>query len=170
MSKGKALCSSTFLSGSSDLVWDAIDKNYITGTDDETAGFDFDKNGEKDTTLPLTKEQFDTLAKQLAYAADPVVKASVSASQKNRLALETDTALVSAILCETVVGFLETDDGAAFAEKAISGLEKKIDRWLASGLLALFRSDFGRFILRNTQTLLASAAKIVAAVGRTAKK
>ena len=155
---------------STDLVWDAIDKNYITGTEDEIAGFDFDKDGEKETTLPLTKDQFDTLAKQLTYAADPVVKPGVSATQKNRLALETDDALVRAILCETVVEFLETDDGAAFAEKAVAGLEKKIDRWLVGGLLALFRSDFGRFILRNTQTLLASAAKIVAAVGRTAKK
>ena len=149
---------------STDLVWEAIDKEYITGTADESAGFDFDKDGEKETTLPLTKEQFDTLAKQLAYAADPVVKPSVSAEQKNRLALETDAALVSTILCETVVGFLESDEGAAFAEKAMFGLENKTERWLFGGLLTLFRSDFGRFILRNTQTFLASAAKVAAAV------
>ena len=147
-----------------DLVWEIIDKKYITGTEDEKAGFDFDQNGEKEATLPLTKEQFDALAKQLAYAADPIVKSSVSATQKNRLALKTDDALVSSILCETIVGLLQTDAGAAFAEKAVGGLDKKIDRWFLGGLLTLFRSDFGRFVLRNTQTLLASAAKTIAAV------
>ena len=149
---------------STDLVWDAIDKKYITGTEDESAGFDFDKDGEKETTLPLTKEQFDALVKQLAYAADPIVKSSVSATRKNRLALETDAALVSAILCETVVDFLESDQGAAFADKAVGGLGNKTVRWLASGFLTLLRSDFGRFILRSSQTLLASVAVIAAAV------
>lgn len=149
---------------STDLIWNAIDKHYITGTEEESAGFDFDRDGEKETTLPLTKERFDALVGQLTYATDPVVKPSVSATQKNRLALETDAALVSAILCETVVEFLESDEGAAFAEKAVSGLEKKTERWLASGLLKLFRSDLGRFILRASQTLLASAAAIAAVV------
>ncbi|MBR5619451.1 MAG: hypothetical protein IKW76_06935, partial [Clostridia bacterium] len=77
----------------SGLLWDVLDKNFITGTEEKPAGFDFDKDGVKETTLPLTKEQFDALAAALAFAADPSVKPSVSATQKNRLALDTDGAL-----------------------------------------------------------------------------
>ena len=151
-----------------DLLWNVIDKKFITGTEDEPAGFDFDKDGEKETTLPLTKEQFDAIVKQLAYAADPAVKASVSSANKNRLALQTDDALVCAILCDAVVALLETEEGAAFAVKALAGLEQKIVRRIAEKFLSMFRSDFGRAVLRNIQSLLVSAvsfaAKIVSVV------
>ena len=137
----------------SGLLWDIVDKNFVTGTEEKPAGFDFDKDGKKETTLPVTKEQFDAIVEKLTYAADPIVKASVSATQKNRLALDTDDALVCAILCNALIGFAETESGAAFLNKAVGTLEKKTVRQLAGILLSMLRSKAGRFVL----TLLASA-------------
>ncbi len=154
----------TDLDLSSDLLWNAIDKNLVTGTEESPAGFDFDKDGKNETALPMTKEQFDAIAEKLTFAADPVVKASVSAAQKNRLALETDGALVRAILLNAAVDLIETEDGAAFAEKAVGALEKKTDRWFVGGFVSMFQSKAGRFILRNTQDLLAFAAPVAARI------
>ncbi len=153
-----------------DLLWKTVDERFVTGTQDEDAGFDFDKDGKKETPLPLTKEQFDALAKQLTYAADPLVKPSVSAAQKNRLALQTDASLVSAILCAFIVDLLESDAGAAFAEKAVGSLDRKLVRLAAGSFVSLFRSDFGRFLLRNSQSLLASAATLAAFIHTRVRK
>ena len=131
-----------------DVIWDLIDEKLVTGTEEAPAGFDFDGDGEKETPLPLTKAQFDALAQQLAYAADPVVKPSVSATEKNRLALETDKALVKQILAEAVVGLMETEEGYAFATAALNGVESGFVRWLAARFLSLFTTEGGRFFLR----------------------
>lgn len=146
------------------LLYDVIDKNLITGTEEKPAGFDFDKDGKKETTLPLTREQFDAIVKKLTFAADPVVKPSVSAKQKNRLALDTDDTLVTAILFNAVVELLETAEGAAFAERAIGGLEKKTEKRLAGALLKMLQSKAGRFVLYHTQSLLADTAGLAAII------
>ncbi|MCR4614890.1 MAG: hypothetical protein K5756_01890 [Clostridiales bacterium] len=147
---------------SADLIWNAIDKKYITGTEEEPAGFDFDNDGEKETTLPMTKEQFDAAVKNLAFAADPVVKASVSSTEKNRLALETDRALVSAILCDTAVEFAETKEGAAFIKTAAIGIKGKTVGQLTGFAVSLLGSNMGRFLLSHTQDLLAEIAPAAA--------
>lgn len=152
-----------------DLLWNIIDKNYITGTEEEPAGFDFDKDGQKETTLPLTKEQFDAVVRQLTFAADPSVKPSVSSTQKNRLALDTDGALVCAILLGAAVELLETEDGAAFAKAAIAGLDNRVVKWVANVFISMLGSQAGRFILSRTQgvlALLAAAAARIAVLVR----
>ena len=153
-----------------DLLWNVVDKNFVSGTEEEPAGFDFDKDGVKDATLPMTKDQFDAIIKKLTYAADPVVRPSVSCTQKNRLALDTDKALVCAILFNAAIDLLETADGAAFAVKAINGvLENKIAKWFAGRFLSLFGSEAGRFVLARVQdilTFVASAAARISALVR----
>ena len=148
----------------SGLLWDVLDKNFITGTEEKPAGFDFDKDGVKETTLPLTKEQFDALAAVLAFAADPSVKPSVSATQKNRLALDTDGALVCAILLNAAVELLETEDGAAFAKAAVGSLDNDFAKRAAGAFLSLFGSQAGRFVLYRTQGLLALLAAAAARI------
>ncbi len=135
----------------SGLLWNIVEKSFITGTEEKPAGFDFDKDGKKETTLPLTREQFDSIVRDLTFAADPIVAASVSATQKNRLALDTDDALVCAILCSALIEFAQTESGAAFLSKAVGSIEKKIVRQLAGVLLSMLQSKAGRFVL----TLLA---------------
>ena len=146
------------------LLYDLLDKKYITGTEEKPAGFDFDKDGKNETTLPLTREQFDAIVGKLTYAADPVAKTSVSAAQKNRLALDTDDTLVCTILCSALVEFAETESGAAFLNAAIGGLEKKIVRQLAGGIISMLQSKAGRFVLYRAQTLLASAAALASRI------
>ena|GEM_PF-3990916 len=142
-----------------DFIWNMIDKKYITGSEEEPAGFDFDKDGINETTLPLTREQFDAVVEKLDFAAEPSVKASVSSTEKNRLALETDKALVSEILCDAVVEFLETGKGAAFAKKAVvSGIEKEFAQKIAAGCISMFTSTLWRTVLAHTQSLIAFAA------------
>ncbi len=148
-----------------DLIWNVIDRKFVTGTQEEPAGFDFDKDGKKETTLPLTKAQFDALVKKLAFAADPSVRSSVSSTEKNRLALATDASLVKTILFDAVVEFLETEEGAAFAVKAVGSLvTNKVVQRLAEKFIAMFSSDFGRFILRIAQGLLADVALLAARI------
>ena len=147
-----------------DLIWNILDKALVTGTEDDPAGFDFDQDGEKETALPITKAQFDALAAKLTYAADPIVKTSVSSAYRNRLALETDRALVCAILVDAAVDLLETDDGAAFARKAIDSLDSSVEKRIAGTLVSMLASKAGRFVLYHTQDLLAFAASAAARI------
>ncbi|MBQ7579825.1 MAG: hypothetical protein IJU39_00785 [Clostridia bacterium] len=142
----------------SGLIWDWIDSSFVTGTKEEPAGFDFDKDGVKETTLPLTKEQFGQIVNKLTYAADASVKPSVSSTQKNRLALRTDSALVSEILCDAVVEFLEREDGNSFARKALAGIDNKFISNVAQLAVSVFTVPIGRIFLYHSQDTIVSVA------------
>ena len=148
----------------SGLIWDFVDKSFVTGTEEEPAGFDFDKDGKKETTLPLTKEQFDALIGKLTYAADASVKESVSSTEKNRLALETDANLVYQIICDFVIEFLETKDGGAFAKKALSGVDSGLVRSGGNMVVSMLQTQFGRTILRIFQDPIVSIVWLFAKI------
>ena len=147
---------------STDLLWDIIDKKLVTGSEEEPAGFDFDNDGVNETKLPLTKEQFDSIIGKLEFAANPSVKSSVSSTQKNRLALDTDSALVKEILLDSIVEFLESDEGSAFAKKAVDFIDNATVKSIANGYLNMFRTRTGRFVLRTSQDLISNIAPILA--------
>lgn len=149
---------------STGLIWDYIDKSFVTGTEEEPAGFDFDKDGEKETVLPITKEQFDAVVSDLMYAFDACIKDSISATQKNRLALETDVELVCSIICDAVLEFVESEDGGAFTKKALNSADNTLVSSVGNIFVSLLQTESGRFILRFVQDPLVIIVWIVSKI------